>query len=104
MPECVDEITQLQAEVLKTLASPRLLEILHAVARGRIEVGRLAAEIGAKVSPTPGGASLGRDRGGRTRGREVRYRLGDPDVLVARGLRRGVLERRLTRLGRMAAA
>jgi hypothetical protein len=36
-------------------------------------------------------------------GREVRYRLTDPDVTVACGLMRGVLERRLTRLGEMAA-
>ena len=37
-------------------------------------------------------------------GREVRYRLADPDVMVACGLMRGVLERRLTRLGEMAAS
>jgi hypothetical protein len=36
-------------------------------------------------------------------GREVRYRLADPDVMVACGVMRGVLERRLTRLGEMAA-
>ena len=43
----MDEITILQAEVLKTLASPRRLEILHVLARGPIEVGRLAEAIGA---------------------------------------------------------
>jgi ArsR family transcriptional regulator len=37
-------------------------------------------------------------------GREVRYRLTDPDVMVACGLMRTVLERRLTRLGEMAAS
>jgi DNA-binding transcriptional ArsR family regulator len=31
-------------------------------------------------------------------GREVRYRLADPDVMVACGIMRGVLERRLRRL------
>ena len=36
-------------------------------------------------------------------GREVRYRLADPDVMVACGVMRGVLERRLTRLGEMAS-
>ena len=36
-------------------------------------------------------------------GREVRYRLSDPDVMVACGLMRAVLERRLTRLGRTGA-
>jgi hypothetical protein len=33
----------------------------------------------------------------------VRYRLADPDVMVACGVMRAVLERRLTRLGRIAA-
>ena len=42
----MDEITILQAEVLKTLANPRRLEILHVLVRGPIEVGRLAEAIG----------------------------------------------------------
>ena len=42
----MDEITILQAEVLKTLASPRRLEILHRLSDGPREVGRLAAELG----------------------------------------------------------
>ena len=37
-------------------------------------------------------------------GRQVRYRLADPDVMVACALMRSVLERRLTRLGDMAAS
>jgi hypothetical protein len=35
-------------------------------------------------------------------GREVRYRLADPDVIVACNVMRGVLERRLARLARIA--
>ncbi|HET8785944.1 MAG TPA: ArsR family transcriptional regulator, partial [Candidatus Limnocylindrales bacterium] len=35
-------------------------------------------------------------------GREVRYRLSDPDVMVACGVMRSVLERRLTRLAAIA--
>ena len=35
-------------------------------------------------------------------GREVRYRLSDPDVLVACGIMRAVLERRLTRLAALS--
>ena len=102
----MDDITILQAEVLKTLASPRRLEILHALARGPLEVGRLAESIGASqpnvsqhlaVLRTSGIVEAERD------GREVRYRLADPDVMVACGLMRAVLERRLTRLGALAA-
>jgi len=102
----MDDIPILQAEILKTLASPRRLEILHVLARGPIEVGRLAEVIGASqpnvsqhlaVLRTAGIVDAERD------GREVRYRLSDPDVTVACALMRGVLERRLTRLGAMAA-
>jgi len=35
-------------------------------------------------------------------GREVRYSLTDADVMVACSIMRGVLQRRLTRLGRLS--
>jgi DNA-binding transcriptional ArsR family regulator len=102
----MDEITILQAEVLKVLASPRRLEILHLLADGPREVGRLASEIGASqpnvsqhlaVMRTAGMVEAERD------GREVRYRLTDPDVMVACGVMRRVLERRFSRLGQLAS-
>jgi ArsR family transcriptional regulator len=102
----MDEITILQAEVLKTLASPRRLEILHALNRGPIEVGRLAQEIGASQPNVSQHLAVLRAAGmveAERDGREVRYRLADPDVMVACALMRSVLERRLTRLGQMAA-
>jgi ArsR family transcriptional regulator len=101
----MDEITILQAEVLKTLANPRRLDIIHRLAQGPCEVGRLAEEIGAPqpnvsqhlaVLRTAGIVDAERD------GREVRYRLTDPDVITACSLMRGVLQRRLTRLGRLS--
>jgi ArsR family transcriptional regulator len=102
----MDEITILQAEVLKTLASPRRLEILHVLARGPIEVGRLAETIGATQPNVSQHLAVLRAAGvvePERDGREVRYRLSDPDVMVACGVMRGVLERRLTRLGEMAS-
>jgi ArsR family transcriptional regulator len=102
----VDEITLLQADVLRTLASPRRLEILHALARGPLEVGRLATEIGASQPNVSQHLAVLRAAGvvdAERDGREVRYRLSDPDVMVACGIMRAVLERRLTRLGRIAA-
>jgi DNA-binding transcriptional ArsR family regulator len=102
----MDEITILQAEVLKVLASPRRLEILHRLAEGPCEVRSLAEQTGASqpnvsqhlaVLRTAGLVEAGRD------GREVRYRLADPDVMVACGIMRGVLQRRLARLGRLSA-
>ena len=102
----MDEITILQAEVLKTLASPRRLEILHALAHGPIEVGRLAKAIGASQPNVSQHLAVLRAAGiveAERDGREVRYRLADPDVMVACALMRSVLERRLTRLGVIAA-
>ena len=101
----MDEITNLQAEVLKVLASPRRIEILHRLAEGPMEVGRLAAALGVSqpnvsqhlaVMRATGIVEADRD------GREIRYRLVDPDVIAACDLMRGVLERRLDRLGRLA--
>jgi DNA-binding transcriptional ArsR family regulator len=103
----MDEITILQAEILKTLASPRRLDILHALARGPIEVGRLAEAIGATQPNVSQHLGVLRAAGiveAERDGREVRYRLTDPEVMVACDVMRGVLERRLTRLGEMASS
>jgi len=102
----MDEITLLQAEFLKTVASPRRLEILHALARGPIEVGRLARTVGASQPNVSHHLSVLRSTGiviAEREGREVRYRLGDPDVMVACDLVRRVLERQLIRLGAIAS-
>lgn len=103
----MDEITILQAEFLKTVASPRRLDILHALARGPIEVGRLAAAIGASQPNVSHHLAVLRRSGiviAERDGREVRYRLADPDVMVACDLMRRVLERQMARLGAMATA
>jgi ArsR family transcriptional regulator len=101
----MDEITVLQAEVLRTLASPRRLEILHRIAAGPSEVGRLAEALGISqpnvsqhlaVLRTAGLVEADRD------GREVHYRLADPDVIVACDIMRSVLERRLRRLANLS--
>jgi DNA-binding transcriptional ArsR family regulator len=103
--EGMDEITILQAEVLKTLANPRRLEIVHVLANGPIEVGRLAEAIGATQPNVSQHLAMLRAAGiveAELDGREVRYRLADPDVIVASGVMRGVLERRLRRLADLA--
>ncbi len=63
----MDEITILQADVLRTLANPRRLEILHALASEPIEVGRLAQQIGASQPNVSQHLAVLRDRrpGGR---------------------------------------
>ncbi len=103
----MDEITILQAQVLKTLASPRRLELLHLLADGPREVGRLATALRMSqpnvsqhlaVLRTAGLVEPERD------GRETRYRLVDPQVMVACDVMRGVLERRIQRLAGLAAS
>jgi len=97
----MDPIYELQANVLKTLANPRRLEILHRLADGPCEVGRLALELGISQPNASQHLALMRAAGVVTPvrdGREVRYRLTDTDVMVACDLLRGVLRRRLSRL------
>ena len=101
----MDEITALQAEVLKTLANPRRLEILHRLFEGPCEVGRLAAELGVSQPNVSQHLSVLRTAGlvdAERDGREVRYRLADPDVMVACQIMRSVLERRLRRLAALS--
>jgi DNA-binding transcriptional ArsR family regulator len=101
----MDEITILQAEVLKVLASPVRLEILHRLATGPVDVGRMAVEIGASQPHTSQHLAVLRAAGlveTERRGREIHYRLADPDVLVACDVMRGVLGRRLARLATLA--
>ena len=101
----MDEITILQAEILKVLASPRRLEILHRLSAGPVDVGRLATDIGASQPNVSQHLSVLRSAGlveAERDGREVHYRLTDPDVIRACDLMREVLGRRLMRLGELA--
>ncbi len=101
----MDEITILQAEVLKTLANSRRLAILHRLAQGPCEVGRLAEDLDLTQPNVSQHLAVLRSAGiveADRDGREVRYRLTDADVMVACSLMRTVLQRRLARLGRLS--
>ncbi len=101
----MDEITLLQAEVLKTLASPRRLAILHSLADGPRGVGELASEVRASQPNVSQHLAVLRSAGlveAERDGREVSYRLADPDVMVACAIMRTVLERRLIRLAALS--
>lgn len=98
----MDPIWRLQSEVMKILASPRRLEILHLLADEPKEVGRLADEMGISQPNVSQHLAVMRAAGiveAERDGREVRYRLTDQDVIAACSLMRGVLMRRLARLG-----
>ncbi len=101
----MDPIYALQADVLKTLASPRRLEIIHRLAEGPRDVSRLADELGISQPNASQHLAVMRQAGiveAERNGREVIYRLADPDVVTACGIMRGVLTRRLTRLSEIA--
>jgi ArsR family transcriptional regulator len=103
----MDAITELQAEILKTLASPRRLEILHVLAAGPTGVGAIASAIGVSQPNVSQHLAVLRAAGlveAEREGREVHYRLSDPDVMVACGVMRGVLERRFGRLASLVHA
>lgn len=97
----MEPIYELQAEVLKTLAHPRRLEIVHELAFGPRTVGSLADDLGLAQPNVSQHLALMRASGvveAEREGREMRYRLVDPDIITACGLMRGALQRRLARL------
>jgi ArsR family transcriptional regulator len=97
----MDEVYKLQAEVLKTLSNPRRLEIIHLLADGPREVTRLAEEMGISQPNVSQHLALMRSAGvveAERDGREVRYRLSDPEIICACETMRGVLVRRLARI------
>ena len=100
----MDEITRLQADILKVLAQPARLEILHRLAEGPVEVTRLAVDVGVSQPNVSQHLAVLRNAGlveADRHGREIRYRLTDPDVIVACGVMRNVLLRRAERLARL---
>jgi len=101
----MDEVYKLQAEVLKTLSNPRRLEIIHLLAEGPREVSRLAEEMGISQPNVSQHLALMRSAGvveAERDGREVRYRLSDPEIICACETMRGVLVRRLARISAAA--
>jgi DNA-binding transcriptional ArsR family regulator len=103
----MDDVTRLQAEVLKVLANPTRLEILHLLADGPLEDGRLADAVGTTQPNASQHLAVLRSSGlveADRHGREIRYRLTDPDVIVACALMRGVLLRRIGRLADLAGS
>jgi ArsR family transcriptional regulator len=103
----MDGIDELQAEIMRTLAHPRRLRILHRLADGPTSVAALAGELGINQPNASQHLAVMRSAGivdAERVGREVRYRLTDPDVVLACAVMRRVLERRLARLARLSPA
>ena len=103
-----DGIYALQASLLKTLASPRRLEIVHYLGEaGPTEVRKLAEHFGMTQPAISQHLAALRGVGivePVRDGREVRYQLADPEIVAACGIMRQVLIRRIARLGDLAAS
>jgi ArsR family transcriptional regulator len=102
----MDEITTLQAEVLKALAHPRRLLIMRRLDEGPCEVGALAAELGISQPNLSQHLAVLRTTGmveAIRVGRDIRYQLADPEVITACTIMRRVLERRIARLANLSA-
>ena len=83
------DIDDIQAEFLKTLASPRRLRILHRLADGPVSVARLASDLGISQPNASQHLAVMRNAGvvdAERDGREVRYRIADPEIIVACGI------------------
>ena len=101
----MDPIYEMQANVLRMLAHPRRLEMLHLLAEGPMEVGRIAHRLGISQPNASQHLALLRSSGLveiERNGREVRYQLSDPEVMTACSVMRGFLQRRISHLSRVA--
>jgi ArsR family transcriptional regulator, virulence genes transcriptional regulator len=107
MLDITDEIDAIQATLLRALASPHRLRIVHRLGGGPLEVTELARTLGISQASMSQHLAALRAVGiveAHRDGRSVRYGLADPAILAACGLMREVLVRRLSRLGGLAAA
>jgi ArsR family transcriptional regulator len=108
MQRPIDGIYIAQASILRTIASPRRLEMIHLLGEmGPMEVRRLAEHFGIPQPAVSQHLAALRSAGlveAVRAGREVRYQLVDPEIVAACDLMRQVLIRRMARMGDMAAS
>jgi DNA-binding transcriptional ArsR family regulator len=107
MLEHRDDIDDIQAGLLRTLASAHRLRIIHRLGVGPCGVNELARDLGLSQATASQHLAVMRAAGivdAVRDGRAVRYELSDREILAACSAMRGVLVRRLSRLGDLAAA
>ena len=108
MIDAIGDIEELQASLLRSLASVHRLRILHLLGeRSSCEVNELAREIGLSQAATSQHLGAMRRAGlveSIRDGRTHRYQVADAQILAACSLMREVLVRRLSRMGDLAAA
>jgi ArsR family transcriptional regulator, virulence genes transcriptional regulator len=103
----VNEIDLIQIALIRALASPHRLRIIHLLGERTLEVNELARELDLGQAAVSQHLAAMRAVGlvEATRdGRVMRYRLADPEILAACDVMRNVVVRRLSALGSLAAA
>jgi ArsR family transcriptional regulator, virulence genes transcriptional regulator len=101
----MDPIHELQAEICRTLAHPLRIAILHLLADGPREVHHLARDLGISQPNASQHLAVMRSAGlveAERDGREVAYRLADPEVISACDMMAGVMRRRLARIAQLS--
>lgn len=106
LPLSID-LDELEAGILRALASRTRLRLIHALAPGPADVHDLADALGLSQVATSQHLAALRAVGvveANRAGRSVSYRISDDELVTACDLLRSVLVRRLTFLGGLAAA
>jgi ArsR family transcriptional regulator, virulence genes transcriptional regulator len=103
----VNEIDLIQITLIRALASPHRLRIIHLLGERTLEVNELARELDLGQAAVSQHLAAMRAVGlveATREGRVMRYRLADPEIMEACDVMRNVVVRRLSALGSLAAA
>lgn len=99
------EVFELQAEICKTLANPKRLEIIAALKEGELSVGELVQRLGitkANVSQHLGVLRQRKVVASRRDGVNIFYRINNPKIVEACALMKAVLLEQLEDTQRIA--
>lgn len=99
------EIFELQAEICKTMANPKRLEIISALEEGELSAGDLVERLGITKANVSQHLAVLRQRrvvAARRVGVHIYYRINNPKILEACALMRAVLMEQIEETNRLA--
>lgn len=97
------QVFTMHAEVCKTLANPKRLEIIYALKEGELSVGELVKRLGISKANVSQHLAVLRQRRvvtARREGVNIYYRISNPKIVKACALMREVLVEQLTEEGK----
>lgn len=98
------QVFNMHAEVCKTLANPKRLEIIYALKEGELSVGKLVKKLGISKANVSQHLSVLRQRRvvvARREGVNIYYRISNPKIVKACALMREVLMEQLAEEGKI---